>query len=178
VLRISRDFPGDIGIVAPLVLNVFCLEPGEATFQPAGVLHAYLEGTGAELMANSDNVLRGGMTGKHIDVDELLAVGVFESETPLVIAPRPLQYGQIDCAVRYESPFDEFELVSLSVVDSVGLHGGVPQIVFCHEGALRLCTDQAQPLTLSRGESAFVTAAESRIEVRGRATAFVARVPE
>ncbi len=66
--RLADEYPTDIGILAPLLLNLIELKPGEALFLPAGEFHAYLEGVGMELMANSDNVLRGGLTAKHIDV--------------------------------------------------------------------------------------------------------------
>ena len=176
VRRIAEVFPGDIGIVAPMILNVFCLRPGEATYQPAGVLHAYLEGVGAELMANSDNVLRGGLTGKHIDVDELLATGVFRGEPPVVLAPRPDEFGTTNCTVTYVTPFDEFELVAVSVADAVTLPGGVPQVVFGHEGALEVSTRTGR-LSIARGESVFVTATARSARLTGRGVAFVARTP-
>ena len=75
-------YPGDVSAVAPLYLNVVTLAPGDALFLPAGELHAYLEGTALEIMANSDNVLRGGLTPKHVDVPELLATLVFEGRRP------------------------------------------------------------------------------------------------
>jgi mannose-6-phosphate isomerase len=72
MLKIADDYPKDIGVLAPILLNLICLEPGQALFLDAGELHAYLEGLGIELMANSDNVLRGGLTPKHVDVPELV----------------------------------------------------------------------------------------------------------
>ena len=75
--RRRDDFPGDVGVVLALLLNYVRLEPGEAIFLGAGNVHAYLRGTGVEIMANSDNVLRCGLTGKHVDVAELLAVTDF-----------------------------------------------------------------------------------------------------
>ena len=75
------EYPDDIGVLSPLVLNLVCLRPGEAMYLPAGELHAYLHGTGIELMANSDNVLRGGLTPKHVDLDELLNVLTFKEKS-------------------------------------------------------------------------------------------------
>ena len=69
---LARQYPDDPGALAPLYLNVLLLKPGDALYMDAGLLHAYLRGTGFELMANSDNVLRGGCTGKHVDPPELL----------------------------------------------------------------------------------------------------------
>ena len=89
-LRAAENFPlpgghRDRGIFSVYLLNLVHLRPGQGTFQPAGVLHAYLEGVNVELMANSDNVLRGGLTTKHVDVPELLRILTFEGGTPEVL---------------------------------------------------------------------------------------------
>ncbi len=76
--RLAQFYPGDLGALAPLYLHLFCLEPGQAVYLPAGILHAYLEGSAMELMANSDNVLRGGLTPKHQDLPELMKTLLFE----------------------------------------------------------------------------------------------------
>ena len=81
-LELSERYPGDAGVLAALLLNLAVLAPGEALYLPAGNLHAYLSGAGVELMANSDNVLRGGLTSKHVDVAELLRVLDFTPRTP------------------------------------------------------------------------------------------------
>src|SRR5262249_10770096 len=86
------DPPCAPGIVASLLLRHGVLHPGQAVFLPAGGLHAYLRGTGIELLANSDNVVRAGLTGKHIDVPELLKLTDPAAEVPL-IAPRDLGHG-------------------------------------------------------------------------------------
>src|SRR5690606_23539234 len=87
VAHLCDDFPEDPAVLAPLVLEVVRLAPGEALHLPAGNLHAYLEGAGIEIMAASDNVLRGGLTTKHVDVDELLAVLQVEPGVP----PAPIR---------------------------------------------------------------------------------------
>ena len=84
-LELSERYPGDAGVLAALLLNLVVLAPGEALYLPAGNLHAYLSGAGVELMANSDNVLRGGLTSKHVDVAELLRVLDFTPHTPPVL---------------------------------------------------------------------------------------------
>ncbi len=86
--RIARAHPGDLGVVASLLLRHAVLEPGAAVFMPAGGLHAYLHGTGVELLANSDNVVRAGLTPKHVDVPELLTLLDPAAVVP-VICPRP-----------------------------------------------------------------------------------------
>ena len=81
VIKLSEAYPDDIGILSPILLNLVHLQPGEAMNIPAGELHAYLEGAGIELMANSDNVLRGGLTPKYVDVSELLNILTFKRGT-------------------------------------------------------------------------------------------------
>jgi mannose-6-phosphate isomerase len=78
VIKLYKEYQEDIGVLSPVLLNLICLKPGQAMFLFAGELHAYLDGLGIELMANSDNVLRGGLTPKHVDVPELLKVVNFE----------------------------------------------------------------------------------------------------
>jgi mannose-6-phosphate isomerase len=87
ICELDRLYPGDRGVLAPLFLHLVRLEPGEVMYTGAGVLHAYLEGVGIELMANSDNVLRGGLTAKHINPKELLSILRFEQQPPGLLKP-------------------------------------------------------------------------------------------
>ena len=110
-LRAARDFPlpgghRDRGILSVYFLNLIRLEPGEATYQPAGTLHAYLEGVNVELMANSDNVLRGGLTPKRVDVPELLRILRFEGEAPRILSGREVS----EVERVYSTPAAEFQL--------------------------------------------------------------------
>ena len=115
-LRAAENFPlpgghRDRGIFSVYLLNLVHLRPGQGTFQPAGVLHAYLEGVNVELMANSDNVLRGGLTTKHVDVAELLRILTFEGGTPEI-----LDGIQVSAEERvYRTPAEEFELSRISL---------------------------------------------------------------
>lgn len=104
VLRLQEFFPNDIGVICPLLLNVVSLAPGQAMFLPAGELHSYLKGQGLEIMANSDNVLRGGLTKKHIDVVEMLNTLTFKPEQPEILTPVPLS----DYEKKYPAPVNEF----------------------------------------------------------------------
>jgi mannose-6-phosphate isomerase len=110
-VRAAENFPlpgghRDRGIFSVYLLNLIHMKPGQGTFQPAGVLHAYLEGVNVELMANSDNVLRGGLTTKHVDVPELLNILTFEGGTPEI-----LDGHQVSAQERvYRTPAEEFEL--------------------------------------------------------------------
>ena len=105
VLRVAADRPGDIGVVALLLMRYAVLQPGQAVFMPAGGLHAYLRGTGIELLANSDNVVRSGLTSKHIDVPELLKL-LDPSVAVPVLSPRPLADG----LATFDTPAPEFRL--------------------------------------------------------------------
>jgi len=110
-VRAAENFPlpgghRDRGIFSVYLLNLVHMQPGQGTFQPAGVLHAYLQGVNVELMANSDNVLRGGLTTKHVDVPELLNILTFEGGTPEI-----LNGHQVNAQERvYRTPAEEFEL--------------------------------------------------------------------
>ncbi|CAM5649297.1 hypothetical protein SVIOM74S_01659 [Streptomyces violarus] len=86
---IAHHYPGDPGVLAAMLLNHVRLQPGEALYLGAGVPHAYLNGLGVEIMANSDNVLRCGLTPKHVDVPELLRIVRFRPSDPGVLRPRP-----------------------------------------------------------------------------------------
>ena len=97
-------YPGDAAVISPLYLNFFTLQPGQAIFIPAGVLHAYISGFGAELMSNSDNVLRGGLTPKHVDIPELMEILKFKPFMPEIISPVSSSY------FRYPTPSREFTL--------------------------------------------------------------------
>ncbi len=155
VSHLASSFPGDIGALAPLFLHVAVLQPGEALYQPARTLHAYLDGFGLELMANSDNVLRGGLTKKHIDIPELMKVLKFESSIPGILRPE----GYDSSGIRYfKTPTREFSLgladfnkdKSLSLPSKSG-----PKIILNLEGKL-LLKDGVSQLKLHRGESAFI----------------------
>jgi len=179
-VRIAGDHPGDLGIVASLLLRHLVLRPGEAVFLPAGGPHSYLHGTGIELLANSDNVVRAGLTPKHIDVPELLRLVDPAAAVP-VIEPRPCGAG----VLAYDSPAPEFRLyraepgagdVTLPGLTLPGLTlpgGGGPRIVLCTEGAGLLRAGPAA-LLLARGESCYLSAAEETVTASGPASLFVA----
>lgn len=162
-----HDYPGDPGVIAAMLLNHVRLQPGEAMFLGAGIPHAYLDGLGVELMANSDNVLRCGLTPKHVDVPELLKVVIFEPSAPGVLRPEG------DGEEVYETPIDEFRL-SRHVLAPGGtaraLPDATPQVLLCTAGAPRV-----GELTLAPGESVFVPAGE-KTELSGTGTVFRATV--
>jgi mannose-6-phosphate isomerase len=172
-VRIGMLYPGDIGIVTALLLNLVRLAPGEAIYLPAGNLHAYLQGMGMEIMANSDNVLRGGLTPKHIDVPELSRVLDFRA------GPVGVLQGEARGSARvYRTRAPDFELQSFEVrpteAPQVSDRRG-PEIVFCEQGQLALhCAGET--LALAQGQALFVAASEPGYVIRGEGRLFRASV--
>jgi mannose-6-phosphate isomerase len=167
--ELAAAYPGDAGVVIALLLNHVVLAPGEALFMPAGNLHAYLSGTGVELMASSDNVLRGGLTGKRVDVPELLRVLDFTDGPPPLVDPRPGPDGELD----YVVPVREFRLTRYAVTDRPStVDGGAPQILLCVEGSAELSGMDGGSLALPRGASAYVPAGRKAITLTGASTVY------
>ena len=165
VVRVAADHPGDLGLVALLLMRHEVLQPGQAVFMPAGGLHAYLRGTGIELLANSDNVVRSGLTGKHIDVPELLAL-LDPSVSVPVLSPCVLS----DAVTWFDTPAPEFRFYVIELGGSpVTLPGAGPRILLCLEGACVLRSAPGETIELRRGGSCFVSAADALVEAAGSA---------
>ncbi|WP_369173387.1 mannose-6-phosphate isomerase, class I [Streptomyces sp. R28] len=174
VVRMAVDHPGDIGLLASLLFRHLILNPGEALFMPAGGLHAYIKGVGVELLANSDNVLRAGLTPKHMNIPELLRIVDPTVDVP-VLQPRVLP-GSSAVAV-YDSTAPEFRLYQFSLRgELVDVLDGGPRIVLCVEGDAVLRDAGGSEVKLGRGESCFLSAADAAVTVMGEATLFVATV--
>ncbi|MFP7695847.1 mannose-6-phosphate isomerase, class I [Trueperella sp. LYQ143] len=174
--KLAQHYPGDPGVVASLLLNPVTLKPGEAMFTPAGTVHAYVAGLGVEIMANSDNVLRAGMTPKHIDVPELLSVIETVAAPPIRIAPEALSPVQ----ATYYAPVDDFELSIISLRNAnkrVRLRGSGPRIVLCLEGATELWADSGEYGLLNTGQAIFVRADDGGLLARGAGRFVLAGVP-
>ena len=153
VREFEVEYAGDIGLFSPLLLNIVELEPGEAMFLHAETLHAYVKGTGLELMANSDNVLRAGLTPKHMDVAELIDNTRFEPTNPDTIK---LEAINKENKVGFPIPVDDFDFEVITVdgqLERQFVRG--PEILFCIEGKVDIQTDSTT-LSLQAGESAFV----------------------
>jgi mannose-6-phosphate isomerase len=162
--RVAEDHPGDIGLVAALLMNYEVLQPGQALFMPAGGLHAYLKGTGVEVMASSDNVLRAGLTSKRIDVSELLRLTDPTVAVP-VIAGRPVDA----YTTRYDAPVPEFSFyLSDLTEDEATLPGEGPRVVLCLEGSVTLRA-HGEAMRAGNGESVFVSAADGMVTATGPA---------
>jgi len=170
--RIGDLYPGDPGIVVALALNLIVLEPGQALYLPAGNLHAYLEGTGVEVMASSDNVLRGGLTKKHVDVPELLEVLDFQS-AKVVLAPSARHDGEL----RYLTPAREFALSRIDLDPHGVALGNVsgPEIVVITQGEGEV-RRSGERVPLAAGDAAFIAAQGGPVVLAGNGTAFRARI--
>lgn len=171
--RLNLLYPGDPGVMIAMLMNHVYLEPGEALFLPAGNIHAYLSGLGIELMAASDNVLRGGLTPKHIDVDELERVVDFTPGPVALVKPKELTAGLI----QYPCNTDDFLLYRAEpsgerLMADLNLPGEA--IILCTAGEIAVSTSQEERLVLKRGEAAYMSADAKFFSLSGAGTAFLA----
>jgi len=181
-LRAAREFPlpdghRDRGIFSIYLLNLVRLKPGQATYQSAGTLHAYLEGVNVELMANSDNVLRGGLTPKNVDVPELMRVLCFDEGKVDTIHGRDVGNGE----TVFPTPAEEFELSRIQCGPGEAYQCGQrngPDILIVVEGEIT-ASSHGETLHLKAGESFFApqSASYEIICQSGTAVVFKASVP-
>jgi mannose-6-phosphate isomerase len=167
--ELNAFYPDDPGVLAALLMNRITLQPGDALYMPAGNLHAYLSGGGVEIMANSDNVIRGGLTRKYINVDALLTILDFTPGFGGLIIPVEESPG----VWRYPTPAPEFELWRIEARgEPVDVPAGTAgRILLVADGQLST-TSSNGVLDLVRGEAALLQAGEQAV-VTGRGTAFV-----
>ena len=173
-VALARTYPSDPGAVLSLLLNPVTLRAGEALFIPTGAVHAYVSGLGIEIMSSSDNVLRAGLTPKHIDAGEALRCMDFHGAPPVRIAPEMNGRG----TGIYYAPVDDFEL---SVSDITGgewipIPGFGPRILLGVCGDLEIGVG-GEVETISTGQAVFVSAAEGTVRVRGNGKLAQAGVP-
>lgn len=178
---LAEHHPGDPGVVAALLLNPVTLRPGESLFIPAGALHAYLHGTGLEVMASGDNVLRAGLTSKTVHADEVLQSVSVTAAPPLRVAPER----QSAASVAYYAPVDDFELAITQLsgdgapsgrAQPVPVPGTGPRILLGLEGELVLTTASGTH-PLRPGRAVFVPAADGALQAQGRGRFAQASVP-
>ncbi|MBN2652407.1 MAG: mannose-6-phosphate isomerase, class I [Spirochaetales bacterium] len=173
VKKLLEFYPNDIGVLAPLYLNLVELKPNEALYLGAGELHAYLEGSGMELMANSDNVLRGGLTPKHIDLVQLNAVLEFCSSEVNIIRPE-----QVGVESIFTTPSDEFLLTMIDVDGVVELPAqNSISIMICVDGEIEAKDFREIIFSVERGNSFLVTPGEEPIVFSGKGRIYRASVP-
>ena len=170
VLRaVARDFPGDPGIVVALLMNLVVLRRGEAVFAPAGVLHAYQDGLGVELMAASDNVLRGGLTPKHIDVPQLMRIVDTAPGAAPVLSPIRDAAGEV-----FDAGVPDFRLTRVTASgDGVSVTLAGPAIVLAATGGVGVSAG-GRRVTLTPGTAAYAQD-EPAITVDGTGVVYVAQ---
>ena len=177
MLRLAEYYPQDIGVLSPVLLNLVRLEPGQALYLDAGELHAYLEGLGIELMANSDNVLRGGLTPKHVDVPELLSVLSFTGREISLLPPE--KKGAHERI--YHSPADEFVLSAITLDDGddyQSLEQRSVEIIICTLGKITITDGRSQTeIAMPQGDSVIVPASVAQYRLKGQGICYTAGVP-
>ncbi|MBW8487203.1 mannose-6-phosphate isomerase, class I [Actinomadura parmotrematis] len=171
--RIARDRPDDPGCVAALLLNLVVLRPGQGLYVRPRTVHAYLHGTAVEIMASSDNVLRGGLTAKHVDRAEFAAVADFAPAAPEVVEPERTRAGE----ELYPAPVRQFRLTRLCPLPSVAITDPGPSAIVCVEGSVEVLRD-GHAERLNSGEAVFVPYGGGReLVVEGDGLAFRASAP-
>lgn len=165
---LAAEYPGDPGIVVSLLLTRVSLRRGEALYLPAGNIHAYLSGLGVELMAASDNVLRGGLTPKHVDVPELLDVLDFTPRGVPVLAPERPSPG----LAVYRPDVPDFVLIRFGGGAPETISIGGPAIAICTRGSVALSA--ASSVRLDRGSAVYITPDEGEITLAGDGEVFIA----
>nr|WP_314843599.1 mannose-6-phosphate isomerase, class I [uncultured Microbacterium sp.] len=170
VAAISETYPGDPGVVVALLMNHVVLKRGEGVFLRAGLLHAYISGLGVEIMAASDNVLRGGLTPKRIDVPQLLSIlDTTAGEVPVI---RPSDDGAV---TEYPVPIEDFALSRIALTgEDVVIPVVGPTMVLVTAGTVTVRADAADAVEVAVGTAAFASADEGSLTIAGVGEAFVA----
>ncbi|PJG57918.1 mannose-6-phosphate isomerase, class I [Aeromonas cavernicola] len=153
ITTLAAQYPNDVGLFAPLLLNVVTLAPGEAMYLDACTPHAYVHGTGLEIMANSDNVLRAGLTAKYIDVEELLACTRCQPKDVDQLQLHPRHDGKVQ---HFDVPVPDFTF-SVYPAGEYELSTTSAEILFAIEHPMTLRKDD-ETLRLEKGQSAFIPA--------------------
>ena len=166
ILTLSEQYPGDIGLFTPLMLNVITLEPGEAMYLDARTPHAYLKGTALEVMANSDNVLRAGLTPKHIDVQELASCTLFEEKPFDTLKLAPITENGV---LTYPIPVPDFRFSVYKKPNNELVSPESAEILLPLDAELTLTHHSGEVVTLKKGKSVFIPAYvdEYRISSKG-----------
>lgn len=155
IIRLSETYPHDIGLFAPLILNVLTLKPGQAMYLDARTPHAYLKGTGLEIMANSDNVLRAGLTPKHMDITELAKCTQFTEKpaSTLLLTPKIT-----DDALLFPVPVTDFKFAIYPQPKQCRVNVSSAQILLAIDHDATLTAADGQSITIHKGESVFIPA--------------------
>lgn len=170
--QLAAEYPADPGQLVALLMNLVSLEPGDAVFVAAGEIHAYLSGLGIEVMAASDNVLRGGLTPKRVDVQELLRVLNFAETLDPVLSPKQIANG----VFGYPVPVADFSCTRLEPDGSRNmpeLKLESAAIIACTAGQVEVTTSRGEAITLNRGAAAYIGTEASHVSVFGSGTVFL-----
>ena len=167
ITKLAQQYPGDLGIFSPLFLHTVILQPGEAMFLRSGTPHAYVYGTALEIMANSDNVLRAGLTEKHIDIQELVTNMVF---TPLKYDELRLKLKKAKNITHYPVPIADFSFSIYTQPQAHTLTVNSAEILFAMDAPVSIFHASGEILTFNKGESIFIPAyaKEYKITTLGR----------
>ncbi|MDV7103381.1 mannose-6-phosphate isomerase, class I [Vibrio sp. TH_r3] len=162
ILELSELYPGDIGLFAPLMLNVITLQPREAMYLDACTPHAYLKGTGLEIMANSDNVLRAGLTPKFIDVDELVKCTIFKQKPANTLLASPVDE---DGGLFYPVPVDDFKFAVYEDIELHTLRTNSAEILLALDASVTLTHLTGETVTFDKGQSVFIPAYAGKYQI-------------
>ncbi|OBT16346.1 mannose-6-phosphate isomerase, class I [Vibrio sp. UCD-FRSSP16_10] len=155
ILELGKSYPEDIGLFAPMMLNVLTLKPGEVMYLDARTPHAYLKGTALEVMANSDNVLRAGLTPKHIDIDELVRCTSFKAKPRNTLILAPSIKGNRYC---YATPVSDFKFDCFQSGENEHIQINSAEILFAIDGDVSISCIAGESIYLKKGESVFIPA--------------------
>jgi mannose-6-phosphate isomerase len=170
-MELSKSYRSDTGLLVSLMLNEVNLEPGEAIFLPAGNLHAYISGLGVEVMAASDNVLRGGLTEKHIDIEGLVEITDFNELVAPKVSPKKLAEGLLE----YEVSVSDFKVYRAEVSSRnllADLDMPADAIILCTEGSVAVSSSLEEREVLLKSEAVFVSGAK-KISLSGSGVVFI-----
>lgn len=159
-----KYYNNDLGLFSPFLLNIVELEPGEAMFLQAETPHAYINGMALEIMANSDNVLRAGLTSKFIDICELIENTNFQPMNHEDLKCKPIQYDGRDV---YSLPVDDFKFDVITLEQEIEQEVTSAEILLCLEDKIKI-TSKEQSIELSKGESVFITANSLKYKLFGK----------
>jgi mannose-6-phosphate isomerase len=165
--KLVEKYPGDIAVLAPIYMNIIKLKSGESLFLKAGLIHAYLQGSGIEIMANSDNVIRGGLTSKHLDLVELQKILLFDFGDVKVVDIIKDEFSE-----KYPTSAEEFELVKQTKFPVENTTNSC-EILLCTKGEINV-----EGITIKAGESVFISASVQRYKIIGAGEVFRAGIPE
>lgn len=155
IIELSEQYPGDVGLFCPLMLNVLTLQPREAMYLDACTPHAYLKGTALEIMANSDNVLRSALTPKHIDIEEVVRCTHFEEKSQNALLTQPKEN---DGGLLFSVPVDDFNFAIFESVNNLSLSTQSAEILFAIDSCMTLTHENGEIITVNKGESVFIPA--------------------